>query len=661
MKTQPPIASANDNGKATEVAFDHRLIQEAYQLTSPGLSQHSLEKSFIPVAGPDGQTQLLVKKQHATAKYSQVSAISRDKKASTGWAWHTNPSPRNENTWMQNLQAFYLDGELYVFGYHRAVPILMAWKLDKEGNWVNVIQEFRKLIGNTVVKEFRVGYDQNGNPFLYGLFSNNSNGPWRLTLVYRNKASTAWRSTRLNGNSNPQARHLQALNLEIGETGGKFLLLEQINDKIIEYEVEFKHGAFMQTVSAFGRKARNGRLHYAAIRESRDRLDFLMHRENLPELWYFHTPNPQDKYGYEILTARPEGPKAVKHVAAVELNGKCLVLALDAQFSLWRIEEKTRVDGKITFGKWVPMNEHFRYIAAAEKQTGELEFFGVSLDGKFNVQHMYQSQDSTWYVENIDNPAPPKSRTSDEAAYVTEITCSDKNGLPAQQRMVEIAATRYTEIIVNGTSFHVDARTKAKILTDGEGKVRFAVKADTLMAPTFKVHIPDMMGNKAVSVRPDVHTFEKLSKALGDDLKKAGLIDQQHANRAGDIAKALNQASNMVLKERDKKVGDAKAEAEMYASLPDWKKKTPYLHGLEIFDHADHHDFQVKPDFKHANESWELDFSAKTGATFRYLSEEEAAVYDVMAKEQEKKSLWENVGDFFQWVKNKARDIVKFV
>lgn len=647
--------------KAERIAFDHRLIEEAYQELPLNLGTHKMETAFWGSNHPEGQTELLTK-QKVDDKQTRVSLLSRDQSSRTGWKFHPSDATNFDEANLEEFASFYYKKELFLFSISSNFPQnLNIHKRDQAGSWSNLPRAIRIAMEPFhKAWSLETGYTQTGVPYLTGLFSksNNIGGPAHIGILYPHPENGQWLFRWLPESFNGYLRP-KTVQIEIDQNSLRWNISYYISmqDKQVLPFINEPHGTGpieVYTSTEKGLKGSN-QVFGMQIRENSSKLDFFQLLGQKLE-YIFSQPSGRT-YQYEPLTGNIDGqPKGVCEVNYTELDGVPHLIVLDIEQSLWILKTGARAEGRFTRFQWIELGDRFRYLGVAPKLSGELEFFGAGIEQDMPLYHMYQSPDTTWFKERVDEPAAIDAKIVQHSAYVVEISCTTKQGAPCFGTAVDISASRYTEIISEGASHHVDGRTRATLFSNEQGKVRFSVKADSLMAPTFKAHVAEMMGSKVVSIRPDIHTYEKLASAqtTGAELITKGLLDKKHEGKANEIAKALRESAKLALKKSEK------PNAVELMDIPEWKSGTPYLNGLEVFPHEHHDAYQCAPDYSHEAKSWELKFGANDEVSFRLLSDSVLETYALDAIPVSK-TIWGSLGNLFRFVKNKIKDAARFV
>jgi hypothetical protein len=646
------------NFKAERISFDHRLVEEAYQIQETALPLDSIKNSFTVIKNPKGFTEIIAKRKIGNNEVPVL--ISRDAQSSTGWKFHHAPDTiLHELTEMGNFASFYFEEELYVFSiakFRGFAGYLVPFKRDKTGTWTSLIhnQDFAEACKMPLSHHLETGYTADGQPYVAGLFRNFANPILNLGLFYRHPKTKKWifKYYPIGG----EKSLINTLRVKIDATQVECTACIVVEGHLLQFVFTGNHetGPIKNTNRVdLKLKTQQGSIYGMEAREDVLKPDFFMRGNNNILVYYFM--NASNQYESIRLTGGIGLPENVNEIRYTEANGQAFILALDAHFQLWKLKLSDRSNNRFNTLKWILLGDKLRKIANAPGLTGEMELFAVSFDSKHSVEHMYQSKDGTWYRETISEPAPINQTVVKLSAYVVEIACTTKAGIPSPKTAVEIAANRYTEIISEGVSYHVDHQYKQTLLTNENGKLRFAVKAASIKAPAFKVYVAGVMGGQGITVRPDIHSFEKLASAAttGEELKARGMIDPKYNDKAGEVAKALQESSKLILKKSELK------NAEEQLTVPEWKSNTPYLNGLELFSYQHHDNHQLKPDFSHNPKSFELFFGKSNDVVFTELSGMALTGYGANAISIEAGS-WDSLGDFFRWVKNAVEKVVKF-
>lgn len=621
------------------ILSDHRLMEEAYQLRATDVSNNNVEGYFYAVNHPSGLSEALIRIKGGIA--DGMCHAHRQQDSSSGWGISapTFSLPANDSV----AGSFYHGNTLYVIVKRAASgsPWLTSYS---EGKWQQA--RIPGLGATPGLETCEVREDNRGLPWFFCNFK--VGAKYQSAFWYVHPNGKDWVYKRMAGEGSQISN---GLHLEISQRQGRLTTGTQLSGNYNIFDYSFQHDNEPVDAGIGGRYGLGEGTVMGIQRFDKNGGD--------PLLDFFQMDRGQLFYNYRLprsafFSREPMdgGPARFSSVRFTDVAGKCVVLALDEKHRLWVRRERERSSHRIVWDNWTCIGEEFKAIAVAPKMAAELEIFGI--DEKYQLQHMYQGPDSVWYKERISQPSPGDSKLVKSRAYVTELTVTDGHGHAAAGKIVHLSATRYTEVVSGNLAYHLDAKSKAILKTDEAGKLRFSTKAEDIVAPTFKVHVPELMGEQAVAVRPDVHNFRKMGadEVNGDLLVEKGLISDGLKDKKEDIAKALREASKLALKKPD--MGDS----DFVEGLPEWKRRTPYLHGLEVFANADFHSYQCMPDFHHHSKGWLLDLSPGEGGGFRFLEEDEIAS---MVEEMSIIDIVRGVGDFFRSIWNRAGEISKFI
>lgn len=684
---------------ASRVSFDHRLIEEAFQLQNTQVSTDA--QLAVIQRKRDGQ--IVPEIVITSKKEKRVIHITRNAKSSTGWQCENSPEDRTPGIPQWLSFAPFLAGK----DRSAAAPLFCLVQESAQGNyrlleknadkpWARRSDsDAREVLRNAIgINSFAVHHDVQDQVFLTGsvfkgvtadfiLLHPLGDTPfptepeaerrlaWTRHTLLSNRPITEYYPCIVDLGLEGELVSVSVMELNGSDNGEllRFRFSQQLNPD------EPRHptgNAQLRFSDQSGKEVKAKQLIPLRLKTELRRRDCVGLDTNGA---VYYVNGGDSKWGrWQRLGDAETGPRNVRQLSVTtDTEGRCTFFALDNSRSLWVIRESGRSDQGLTFAKWQPLGVQFGQIAVASRSSDQLELFGVTID-EFFLIHMHQDPiNGTWFTDKIELPMPPTTKTINLAAWVSDITITNEKGLPVGKQLIEVSATRSTDLFVdvynkdtglkNRRAFHVNPTTPALCHTDALGKVRVSAAALNLTAPTLKVHIANaslMSTDQGIAIRPDVHAHERLAggnkehAVTGAALIKNGLLAGKYEKDADEIAKSIQQVGKLMLKEGDRENGKNALKSRA------WAQDTPYFKGLE-FIQSKLSDYQCEPDYSHAdrNTPFTLTFGSANRVTYETLTAEAA---DALFSEAiPVLSLWDSIGDFLRWCKQTVDKVVGFV
>jgi len=404
-----------------------------------------------------------------------------------------------------------------------------------------------------------------------------------------------------------------------------------------------------------------------------DAVDFFSVGSSRADLIYYYPTEDGRFRPYRDVTigggANVEGqPRFIYEAHYTEIKSIPYIILLggeENQKRLWIVELKwntilKRFENPNTW-RWVEIGDSLITLDVLPQYEKDVIFFGISRNTATRnlpvVTRYYQSPDSTWHSEDIQEPSSPEANVTTESAFVVDLQISHKvTGIPCSNVDIELTSTEFAEIQSNGTTYHLDNFHPVVLNTALDGKLRFAMKADSLMAPEFRAHTPGLMQGKALVIRPNAHSIEKLSNVKEDEVKAR--LKDGYQGRVGNITKALRESSKLGLTSSEK--GDFSAFEDV-----DFLSEQPYTVGLAVVDVAavavgsDGFQFS-KLDASFEHEDFALVLGGDAVAEYVPLASDAASQIFASATDVAN-TAWGFIGNFFRYVYNQIRQSISKV
>ena len=179
---------------------------------------------------------------------------------------------------------------------------------------------------------------------------------------------------------------------------------------------------------------------------------------------------------------------------------------------------------------------------------GAIDLFAVG-SAQNTISHLYlQEASGNWAVERLE--VSTAGAVEDFASFSSDITFADAAGAPLAEEPVLIWASEEAHLVINGSSFVVDAKRPARLTTNSAGMVAVAQQATKLATPELLVAVPRLMGvGDAIAIAQNANTNATLAALDGNALMAAKdqagnniLAGSYHTQGTADsVAKAVSQ------------------------------------------------------------------------------------------------------------------------
>jgi hypothetical protein len=188
-----------------------------------------------------------------------------------------------------------------------------------------------------------------------------------------------------------------------------------------------------------------------------------------------------------VTAARVSGTQQPQNPALVQLY------VTDVNGSLWVVRQSQTDGSNIpTWDDPVPLDDDVYRTVTPKGSNSRAEAFalGASPTGLETTTLRLFSQDPTttdWAVLPVQQSAPPDEDPTHVSSYLTTVTVSDANGVPALGEEVKITSlTSPVTIWVNGSAYDVDSDQPVSCQTDFTGKLN-------IMSPAMGLHTPSLI------------------------------------------------------------------------------------------------------------------------------------------------------------------------
>lgn len=205
----------------------------------------------------------------------------------------------------------------------------------------------------------------------------------------------------------------------------------------------------------------------------------------------------------------------------------------------------------------LPMRQNVAQIAALrDQQRLTSQLFVVHADS--TLAYLYQDPGTTlWRESNV--PLADTGNILEFNCYTTHLHFADEGFVPLINKPVQLTASAWSFVTVNGKVHSIDPTTPATVPTDAQGNITIINKVEKLATPIF--HLRADFLTQALDVNPG----HKISAGLkqvkrGDDLSNAKLhngaplldsaFDQATLESAAQSVQQLTQASDTLPGER---------------------------------------------------------------------------------------------------------------
>lgn len=187
-------------------------------------------------------------------------------------------------------------------------------------------------------------------------------------------------------------------------------------------------------------------------------------------------------------------------------------------------------------------------LGLALNDAGAIDLFAVG-QAQNTISHLYLEQGSgNWAVEKLE--VASGGAVEDFASFSSDITFTDAAGAPLAAEPVLVWAAQQAHLVINGSSYVVDARRPARVATNGAGMVAVAQQASALATPELLVAAPRLMtAGDAIAIAQNANTTATLAALDGNALMAAKTPsgqdilagDYRKQGTADSVARAVSQ------------------------------------------------------------------------------------------------------------------------
>jgi hypothetical protein len=167
-------------------------------------------------------------------------------------------------------------------------------------------------------------------------------------------------------------------------------------------------------------------------------------------------------------------------------------------------------------------------LGLALNDGGAIDLFAVGA-AQNTISHLYlQEASGNWAVERLD--VATAGTVEDFASFSSDITFTDVAGAPLGEEPVLIWASEQAHLVINGSSFVVDAKRPARVSTNSAGMVAVAQQASKLATPELLVAAPRLMtSGDGIAIAQNANTNATLAALDGNG------ADSGRGGRHGDV------------------------------------------------------------------------------------------------------------------------------
>ncbi|QSQ25829.1 hypothetical protein JY651_13245 [Pyxidicoccus parkwayensis] len=228
---------------------------------------------------------------------------------------------------------------------------------------------------------------------------------------------------------------------------------------------------------------------------------------------------------------KPSTKAALAIASADLLPGVSAVLAHQdaSRVSVWAVDSSQRllcVSNAVgaTDGWSAPLQQgqHVAHLAARRNQKRSACELFLSKTDNSTIAYLWQDPTSTSW-QNTDLVLPSSGNGQQFACYTTVVRFTDAQGAPLINQAVQVSASEWAHVMVNGYWTDVDSTTPVAVKTDNTGTVTLINKVSDVGTPMFRFSAPFLAA--PVTADPSAELRANLAQKLqsGDlsDWKKA--------------------------------------------------------------------------------------------------------------------------------------------
>jgi hypothetical protein len=132
------------------------------------------------------------------------------------------------------------------------------------------------------------------------------------------------------------------------------------------------------------------------------------------------------------------------------------------------------------------------------------ELFVVTED-RHLVRYVQDEVDGSWHRTLIAEPVASDRPAEKVVTHNVEVRTVTVAGAPATNAQVEVSASRPVAVTIDGMTRHIGPGQPALCRSNATGRLRVALRADTMGAPEIRVRVPEFMKEPTdfQSLRPD--------------------------------------------------------------------------------------------------------------------------------------------------------------
>ena len=246
-----------------------------------------------------------------------------------------------------------------------------------------------------------------------------------------------------------------------------------------------------------------------------------------------------------VRVARDDSP-ALGEVANGEVRAAILMIDTSDERRLWiKRQTGTGENGAPTFKDWAPLAAQTRTVAMPRRMSNGAELFVVNEQthrsgflssdtaGGIAIEHKsFDHSGQAWHSTKIETTRESIDQAEACITHTSELVLTTSDGALASEALAYLTASYPCVAVVNGVGRHLSPTEPIRVYANTAGTINIKVKADSVDAPVFKIHLAsadaapqEVVANGAVARR--LAGRQKDHWIDQDRLCKAGLLPEK--------------------------------------------------------------------------------------------------------------------------------------
>jgi hypothetical protein len=235
-------------------------------------------------------------------------------------------------------------------------------------------------------------------------------------------------------------------------------------------------------------------------------------------------------------------------------DGGAVLAIVDATRQLWVRRHSASGPGSgILDREWHPLETGIINLSCPSDTDATAELFVVTED-RHLVRYVQDEVDGSWHRTLIAEPVASDRPAEKVVTHNVEVRTVTVAGAPATNAQVEVSASRPVAVTIDGMTRHIGPGQPALCRSNATGRLRVALRADTMGAPEIRVRVPEFMKEPTdfQSLRPDGAVVRRMAgtetgyPVTVDALKAGGLLpaglDPRQADAMAGLIKDVGKA-----------------------------------------------------------------------------------------------------------------------